>query len=266
MNNELIQIDNPLSWDELLLRWRDKIVDGDLMGTAENLRSLIEEDEIAAYKKEKKLPRNGRMVFLCSRIDFSDCEECPQEKIYFDEIEIAKYELNFLEEFQPSIEDVCARFEVDKDDLLRSIYSFSKEEFKRGFSCYTRVNGEAIKFYFDGDPKLRIANLEVALRGEQDKNKKLSEKVAELETNEQSPEDYALFSALPTNIKTVLEMLREGKTDKEVAQALYRNQAGLSQAQVGALLFRGKEFPAQSTAKGCGAELLGDDKKSTVTD
>ena len=64
------------------------------------------------------------------------------------------------------------------------------------------------------------------------------------------------LEGLPTNIKTVIRMLREGKTYEEIAKDLYRAGAGMSQAQVAALLWRGIEFPAQSTLKNSASDLL----------
>ena len=61
---------------------------------------------------------------------------------------------------------------------------------------------------------------------------------------------------LPTNIRTVIRLLEEGKTDEEIAIALWRNRSGMSQAQVKALLWRGIEFPAEQSLKNGMKELF----------
>ena len=72
--------------------------------------------------------------------------------------------------------------------------------------------------------------------------------------------------SLPTNIKTVLRMLQEQKSDREIAQALYNGggNSGMSQAQVKALLWRGDEFPAEQSIKNAMKELFLSAGKSTL--
>lgn len=55
----------------------------------------------------------------------------------------------------------------------------------------------------------------------------------------------------------VCVMRREGKTDNEIAEALYDKGQGLSKSQLGALLYTGKETrPASTTLQECGTKLL----------
>ena len=55
----------------------------------------------------------------------------------------------------------------------------------------------------------------------------------------------------------VCVMRREGKTDNEIAEALYDKGQGLSKSQLGALLYTGNETrPASKTLQECGTKLL----------
>lgn len=97
-------------------------------------------------------------------------------------------------------------------------------------------------------------------------NEKLKARIVELEKASQNGAESEEIASLPTNIKTVLRMLQEQKSDREIAQALYNGggNSGMSQAQVKALLWRGDEFPAEQSIKNAMKELFLPAGKSTL--
>ena len=104
----------------------------------------------------------------------------------------------------------------------------------------------------------RLAKAEAALDHSATENEKLKTRIAELEKASQNGAESEEIASLPTNIKTVLRMLQEQKSDREIAQALYNGggNSGMSQAQVKALLWRGDEFPAEQSIKNAMKELF----------
>ena len=106
---------------------------------------------------------------------------------------------------------------------------------------------------------LRAAHLQMDFHAEREKNVALEE---ELKMARQEIQDLKerlssnRSELLPTNIRTVIRLLEEGKTDEEIAIALWRKRSGMSQAQVKALLWRGVEFPAEQSLKNGMKELF----------
>ena len=114
--------------------------------------------------------------------------------------------------------------------------------------------------------KEQLAEAESALATQKAENEKLKARIAELENTPQRGAESEEITSLPTNIKTVLRMLQEQKSDREIAQALYNGggNSGMSQAQVKALLWRGDEFPAEQSIKNAMKELFLPAGKSTL--
>ena len=84
-------------------------------------------------------------------------------------------------------------------------------------------------------------------------SEKLRARIAELEENV-----AARSYSLPTNIQTTLRLLTSGKTDEEIAKFFFQAEGkGMSRAQIGALLYRGREErPKANTLQGVGGDLV----------
>ena len=106
---------------------------------------------------------------------------------------------------------------------------------------------------------LRATHLQMELHAESEKNAALEEELKKAQQEIQNLKERLTSNRseqLPTNIRTVIRLLEEGKTDEEIAIALWRNRSGMSQAQVKALLWRGIEFPAEQSLKNGMKELF----------
>ena len=106
---------------------------------------------------------------------------------------------------------------------------------------------------------LRATHLQMELHAESEKNAALEEELKKAQQEIQNLKERLTSNRseqLPTNIRTVIRLLEEGKTDEEIAIALWQNRSGMSQAQVKALLWRGIEFPAEQSLKNGMKELF----------
>ena len=187
-----IQIDNPITVSELVERWKNIEVDGVKFGF-HTIIEMFKAGEFNIYRKVAPSPRNGKMGYKCEEFTESMKEfmQFPDDGKYYilDLMEVEKYELNFKKEFTPSLSDVCARFMIPEDQLLRMLYNMAKgkeipnpHSSSRGWSITTRLNDVSTAFFYDGDLKEKLAESESSLAHEKSENEKLRVRLAELES------------------------------------------------------------------------------------
>lgn len=204
-----IQIDNPITVSELVERWKNIEVDGVKFGF-HTIIEMFKAGEFNIYRKVAPSPRNGKMGYKCEEFTESMKEfmQFPDDgKNYIlDLMEVEKYELNFKKEFTPSLSDVCARFMIPEDQLLRMLYNMAKgkeipnpHSSSRGWSITTRLNDVSTAFFYDGDIESKMAELKAELVNERAEKENFRKKVEEFESNQKDfeiPDFDSLFGGV----------------------------------------------------------------------
>ena len=254
-----IQIDNPITVSELVERWKDIDVDG-VKFDFHTIIEMFKAGEFNVYRKVAPSPRNGKMGYKCEEFTESMKEfmQFPDDGKYYilDLMEVEKYELNFKKEFTPSFSDVCARFMIPEDQFLRMLCSMAKGKeipnphgSSRGWSITTRLNDVAMAFFYDGDLKVKLAEIEAinkALRTEIEELRKANQKNENNEKDEEDfPEEYENHGIFTVVAKMVFDRAPIG----EIMKAIDNEKEFLSQREVGYFFHPSPEGKATTTLR-----------------
>lgn len=254
-----IQIDNPITVSELVERWKNVEVDGVTFDFS-TIIEMFRAGELTVYRKIAPSPRHGKMGFKCEEISEQEKDFMlfPDDgnRYVLDLLDIKKYELNFKKEFTPSFSDVCTRFQISEEQLLRMLYNMAKGKeipnfysSSRGWSITTRLNDVSTAFFYDGDLKVKLAEIEAinkALRTEIEELRKANQKNENNEKDEEDfPEEYENHGIFTVVAKMVFARAPIG----EIMKAIDNEKEFLSQREVGYFFHPSPEGKATNTLR-----------------
>ena len=276
---------NPICCDEVLKRYVSKAVysllinefgrnderDRKILRIIGDIFSIILKSGATLYTGERV---HGRVFF--SAMEFSEelyiLHDIAHSIVYGDDRSAYLcFDRNELFQAMPQLREEYPESKITGDPWFRVMRNLDNLDFEKIFPEAARHSDEnsgsvmpekdiPISWESDGQTGKRIAGLETALAA---KDAELEQARAALAALRE--ENAALTAELELaqgNIPYTLwlevcVMRREGKTDNEIAAALYDKGQGLSKSQLGALLYTGKETrPASTTLQYCGTRLL----------